>query len=198
MKVLAIQTGMFGDNSNSNTLVKSILKKLEAKHGELSIMTRDLMAQPLPYFDASVVGAIMEPAESRTPEQAAAVALSDAIIEEVKSADVIVLGMPMYNFNVTAQFKTWIDYLCRVGVTFHYTETGPKGMINDKPVYIAAARGGVHFEQPSDTQTSYLQTTLGFLGLTDVRFAYAEGLAMGDEAKASGISKFNEKLAELA
>lgn len=197
MKVLAIKSGIFGDNSNSNTLVNSILQKLEAKHGDITVTTRDLVAQPLPYFDAQVVGSIMEPAESRTTEQSEAVALSDAIIDEVKSADIIVLGMPMYNFGVTAQFKTWLDYLLRVGVTFHYTELGPEGMLSDKPVYVACARGGIHFEQPTDTQTPYLKITLGFIGLKDLRFAYAEGLAMGDEAKAQGISRFEEVTSEM-
>ncbi len=129
------------------------------------------------------------PAEQRTPEQAARVALDDALIAEIQATDVIVLGVPMYNFGVPAQLKNWIDAIARVGVTFRYTAQGPVGLLAGRRVYVALARGGRYRDTPADTQVPYLKTVLGFLGMTDVRFVFAEGLNMGPEAAALGFAE---------
>ena len=101
------------------------------------------------------------------------------MIAEIQAADVVVLGVPMYNFGVPAQLKNWIDAISRAGVTFRYTENGPEGLLKGKKVYVALTRGGKYRNTPADTQVPYLQTVLTFLGMTDVQFVYAEGLAMG-------------------
>jgi FMN-dependent NADH-azoreductase len=108
--------------------------------------------------------------------------LDDALIAEIQAHDVVVLGVPMYNFGVPVQLKNWIDAIARAGVTFRYTAAGPEGLLQGKTVYVALARGGRYRGTEADTQVPYLKTVLGFLGLTDVRFIYAEGLAMGPEA----------------
>ncbi len=198
MKVLAIQNGIFGDNSNSNALVNTIVSKLEKKYGDVALTTRDLTADPLPYFDAQAAMALGASPEDRTDAQETLVSISDQLIEELKTADIIVLGVPMYNFGIPAQLKSWFDLLARAGVTFTYTENGPIGLLEDKPVYIAAARGGIHKDQVSDTQTAYLKTMLGFIGLNSVEILYAEGLAMGDEAKAASIAQFETDIDTLA
>jgi FMN-dependent NADH-azoreductase len=116
------------------------------------------------------------------------------VIAEVKAADVLVLGVPMYNFTVTAQFKNWIDAIARVGVTFRYTENGPEGLLKGKKVYVALARGGLYRGSDLDTQVPYLKTVLGFLGMTDVYFIYAEGLNMGPEAAEKGFAQAAQDL----
>jgi FMN-dependent NADH-azoreductase len=113
----------------------------------------------------------------------------------VQSHDAIVLGVPMYNFGVPVQLKAWIDAIARAGVTFRYTENGPEGLLKGKTVYVALARGGLYRDTPKDSQVPYLKTVLGFLGLTDVRFIYAEGLNMGPEAAAKGFAQAEADLA---
>ncbi len=198
MKILSIQSGIFGDHSNSTRLVKQVVDKLSREAENVTVTERDLSAQPLPYFDAEVAMALNSDAQNRTAAQQKIVALSDSLIEEVEEADAIVLGLPMYNFGIPAQMKSWFDLLARAGVTFTYTEQGPKGLLADKPVYVVAARGGVHQGQPSDSQTPFIRTILGFIGLQDVRIVYVEGLNMGDSAKAESLSKFETELVEFA
>ena len=135
-------------------------------------------------------------AGQRTPEQAARVALDDALIADVQVADVIVIGVPMYNFGVSVQLKNWIDAISRAGVTFLYTAQGPEGLLKGKKVYVALTRGGKYRNTPSDTQVPYLKTIFTFLGLTDVHFVYAEGLAMGPEAEKSALDDAREQIDE--
>jgi FMN-dependent NADH-azoreductase len=110
----------------------------------------------------------------------------------------VVLGAPMYNFNISAQLKNWIDAISRAGVTFRYTESGPEGLLKDKRVYVALARGGIHRDTTADSQMPYLKTVLGFLGMTDVHFIYAEGLAMGEEAAQQGLDRAHAEIEALA
>ena len=135
-----------------------------------------------------------DPCDQRTAEQAARVALDDALIAELQAADTVVIGVPMYNFNVTAQFKNWIDAVARAGVTFKYTEKGPVGLLQGKKVYVVTSRGGIHRDQPSDQMTPYLRTVLAFLGMTDVSFVYAEGMAFAAE---QGLSQARAQIDEL-
>jgi len=109
-------------------------------------------------------------------------------------ADAIVLGVPMYNFGVPSQLKAYFDQIARAGVTFKYTETGPVGLLEDKPVYVLAARGGLHKDQPTDSQTGFLKTILGFVGLQNVQIIYAEGLNMGDAAKAEALQQAEQAM----
>lgn len=129
--------------------------------------------------------------------QAARVAEYDELIAEVQTADVLVLGAPMYNFGVTSQLKNWIDAICRARVTFRYTENGPEGLLTDKKVYVALTRGGFHWGTPGDTQVPYLLTVLGFIGMTDVEFVHAEGMGYGDEAVAKAIAGAGSQISVL-
>ena len=130
----------------------------------------------------------------RTAEQAARVALDDALIAEIQAADVVVLGVPMYNFGVPAQLKNWIDAISRAQVTFRYTASGPEGLLKGKKVYVALTRGGKYRNTPADTQVPYLTTVFGFLGMTDVQFLYAEGLAMGVEAANEAMASAQQQI----
>ncbi len=121
-------------------------------------------------------------------------ALDDALIAEVAAADVVVLGVPMYNFGVPAPLKHWIDAIARAGVTFRYTASGPEGLLKGKKVYVALTRGGKYRNTPADTQVPYLRTVLGFLGMTDMHFVYAEGLALGAEAERAALASAHDEI----
>ena len=182
MKILQINSSARSAGANTTRLADTITARLKAANPAAVVELRDLAANPHPVLDEAALGALFTPAEQRTPEQAARVALDDALIAQVQSADAIVLGVPMYNFGVPVQLKTWIDAIARAGVTFRYTENGPEGLLKGKKVYVALARGGIYRDTPADSQVPYLKGVLGFLGMTDVEFIYAEGLAMGPES----------------
>jgi FMN-dependent NADH-azoreductase len=189
MNILQINTSSRREGANSSKIASQIVEQLKARHPQATVTLRDLAVQPHPVLDEAALGALFTPAEQRTPEQAARVALDDALIAEVQAHDVIVLGVPMYNFGNSVQLKTWIDAIARAGVTFRYTESGPEGLVKGKTVYIALARGGIYRDTSNDAQVPYLKNVLGFLGMTDVRFVYAEGLAMGPEAAEKGLAQ---------
>lgn len=186
-----------GAGSFSTRLANDLVAQLQASHPAASVMVRDLARQPHPTLDEAGLQALFTPPAQRTPVQAARVAASDALIAEVQAADIVVLGAPMYNFSVSSQLKNWIDAIARAQVTFRYTERGPEGLLTGKTVYVVTTRGGVHRDQPSDTIVPYLRNVLGFLGMTDVHFVFAEGLAMGPEAEARGIAGAQAQIAEL-
>jgi FMN-dependent NADH-azoreductase len=152
-----------------------------ATHGA-TVIRRDLASAPLQHIDEFALTALFTAPEERNTEQAARVAIDDALIAEVQSADVLVIGAPMYNFGVTVQLKSWLDAIARARVTFRYTESGPEGLLKNKKVIVTLARGGIHKDGPSDSQVPFLRTMLAFLGMTDVQFVYAEGIAYGPEA----------------
>ena len=176
-----------GAGSISTRLGDELAHALLAAHPGAHHTLRDLTRQPHPVLDEATLGALFTPAEARTPEQAARVALDDALIAEIQAADVVVLGVPMYNFGISTQLKNWIDAISRARVTFRYTETGPQGLLTGKKVYVALTRGGRYRDTPADSQVPYLRTVLAFLGMTDVQFFYAEGLAMGPQAEREGL-----------
>ena len=196
MKILQINSSARREASHSTRLANRIVARLRDADPEATLSVRDLGSAPHPELDEGALGALFTPAKDRTPEQAARVALDDALIAEMKAADVIVLGVPMYNFGVPAQLKNWIDAISRAGVTFRYTEKGPEGLLKGKHVYVALTRGGKYRNTPADTQVPYLETVFAFLGMTDVHFVYAEGLAMGAEAEASAIASAHEQIDE--
>jgi FMN-dependent NADH-azoreductase len=187
MNILQINSSARREASHSTRLANRIVARLVAADPEAKLTLRDLNDRPHPELDEAALQALFSPATQRTPEQAARVALDDALIGEIQAADVVVLGVPMYNFGVPAQLKNWIDAISRAGVTFRYTAQGPEGLLKGKKVYVALARGGKYRGTAADTQVPYLKTVFTFLGLTDVQFVYAEGLAMGPEAEHDGI-----------
>ncbi|KON81962.1 NAD(P)H-dependent oxidoreductase [Azoarcus sp. PA01] len=182
MNILQINSSARSDASNSTRVANSIVERLRASHPGAALVVRSLAQNPHPVLDEAALGALFTPADKRSPEQAARVALDDALIAEIQAADALVIGVPMYNFGVPVQLKNWIDAITRVKVTFRYTANGPEGLLKDKKVYVAFARGGRYRDTPADTQVPYLKTIFGFLGMTDVRFVFAEGLAMGADA----------------
>ena len=189
MNILQINASARREGANSTRVAERIVARLQAANPGATVTVRDLAVTPHPVLDETALGALFTPAEKRTAEQAARVALDDALIAEIQAHDTVVLGVPMYNFGVPVQLKNWIDAIARVGVTFRYTQNGPEGLLKGKQVYLALARGGRYRDTPADSQVPYLKTVLGFLGLTDLHFIYAEGLAMGAESSAQGFAQ---------
>ena len=198
MKILQINSSARSAGANSTRLADAVTTRLKAANPGAVVELRDLAAHPHPVLDEAALGALFTPAEQRSPEQAARVALDDALIAQLQSADAIVIGVPMYNFGVPVQLKTWIDAIARAGVTFRYTENGPEGLLKGKKVYVALARGGLYRDTPADSQVPYLKGVLGFLGMTDVEFIYAEGLAMGPETADKAFAEAEAAIAALA
>ncbi|MDR7051388.1 FMN-dependent NADH-azoreductase [Duganella sp. 3397] len=184
MNILQINSSARSTGSESTRLADAIVAKLQAANVGAVVTRRDLAANPHPVLDEAALQALFTPADQRSAEQAARVALDDALIAQVQAADAIVIGAPMYNFGITVQLKAWFDAIARAGVTFKYGATGPVGLVTGKKVYVAIARGGFHRDGPSDTQLPHLKMFLAFLGMTDVQFVYAEGMGMGPEAVA--------------
>ena len=187
-----------GQGSQSTRLANELVEQLRAANPGATLTLRDLSANPHPALDESTLGALFTPAEARSAEQHARVALDHALIEEVKAADVIVIGVPMVNFGITSQLKSWIDAIAKAGLTFQYTANGPVGLVQGKKVYAVLTRGGVYRDQPGDTQVPYLRMLLGFLGMTDIEFIYAEGLAMGPDAEAKALASARAEIARIA
>lgn len=188
MNILQINSSARSTGSRSTKLADDIVAKLRATHPQAVLQVRDLSRDPVPALDEQSLQALFAAPAQRSPEQAARVGVNDALIAEVQAADIVVLGVPMYNFGVPAALKNWIDAIARAQVTFRYTETGPQGLLTGKTVYVALARGGVYAGTPADTQVPYLKSVLGFLGMTDVRFIYAEGLDLGAESENTALA----------
>lgn len=197
MNILQINSSVRADASHSSRLANELVQRLLAATPDARLNLRDLGRTPQPMLDEAALGALFTPADQRTAAQAARVAMDDALIAEIQAADTLVLAAPMYNFAVPAQLKNWIDAISRAQVTFRYTANGPEGLLTGKKAYVVLTRGGVHRNMPSDTQTPYLQTFLGFLGITDVEFIYAEGLAMGPDAEQAAFSAATRQIEEL-
>lgn len=187
MKILQINSSARSTGSRSTQLAGNIVDKLLAAQPQTELRVRDLSREPVPALDEQVLQALFTAPALRTPDGSAKVALYDMLIAEIQAADVIVLGVPMYNFGVPAALKNWIDAIARAQVTFRYTEQGPQGLLTGKTVYVALARGGIHAGTPTDTQVPYLKSVFAFLGMTDVRFIYAEGLDLGTESEDAAL-----------
>lgn len=194
MNILQINSSARAGNSWSTRLASTLVERLQAADANAQISVRDLGQTPHPMLDEFALQAIFTPDETRTSEQRQRVALDDALIAEMQAADVVVLAVPMYNFSIPAQLKNWIDAISRAGVTFRYTAEGPEGLLKGKKAIVVQTRGGIHRNQPTDTLTPYLQTFLGFVGITDVQFVFAEGLSMGPEAERLGLAQAHEQI----
>jgi FMN-dependent NADH-azoreductase len=188
--LLQINASLNKGNGQSSLLANQFVAAFHKRRPEAKIVVRDVAAaEPVPHLNAERFGAFITKAEERSAAERAVVAYSDTLINELKEADVIVLGLPMYNFGVPSQLKAYFDHIARAGVTFKYTEKGPVGLLAGKQVYVFAARGGLYAGTPMDTQTSYVRDFLRFLGMADVEFVYAEGLAISPESKEVGLAK---------
>lgn len=196
--LLQINSSLSGDQGHSSHLSNQFRSRWREQNPDGRVIVRDLARQPIPHLDADRLHAFITPADKRSPAQQEIVDYSDQLIAELRQADLVVFGVPMYNFGVPSTLKAYFDHVARSGETFRYTSEGPQGLLNDKPVYIMATRGGIYEGTDADTQTGYINTFLGFLGLTQTHFIYAEGLAMGEERQRETLQKAEHLITDLA
>src|SRR5258706_2602537 len=195
--LLQINASLFSDAGASSVLANEFVAGWKKRNPGATVIVRDFAKEPVPHLTAERFQAFMTPGDKRDANQRAEVAYSDALIDELKRADVIVLGVPMYNFDVPSTLKAYFDHVARAGVTFGYAEQVPVGKLTGKKVYVFAARGGLSAGKPQDTQTAYLKTFLGLLGLTDIEFVYAEGLAISAASKEVSLTTAKQAVARL-
>lgn len=195
--LLQINASLFGENGQSTRLSDQFVTRWLAGNAGAKVVVRDVAEQPVPHLTAQRFGAFLAKPEERTAEQQEVADFSDLLIEEIRNADVLVLGLPMYNFGIPSTLKAYFDHIARVGVTFKYTETGPVGLLTGKKAYVFAARGGAYAGTPADTQTGYVRDFLRFVGIADVEFVYAEGLAMGEDSKTASLEKAHAAIKQL-
>ena len=196
-KILRIDSSLFGAASVSKQLADELVIQLVKPHSQHSITHRDLTAPQIPHLDEELLSALNTPAEQRTPEQHQRVDFADQLIDELSQANTLIIGAPMYNFAVPSVLKSWFDHVARAGVTFRYGEKGPEGLLEIEQAYVITSRGGMHKGQPSDSETAFLRTMLGFLGINNVEFIYAEGLNMGDGQREAGLSAARQQIQQL-
>lgn len=192
--LLQIKSSLFAENGQSSRLSDEFVAGWLAANPGGTVIVRDLAAQPVPHLDAQRFGAFLAKPEDRTPEQQAVADFSDALIDELRRVEVVALGLPMYNFGIPSTLKAYFDHIARSGVTFRYTASGPEGLLKGKKVYVFAARGGVYAGTPLDTQTGYVRDFLRFIGMDNVEFVYAEGIAMGEETKRASIANAEQAI----
>lgn len=191
--LLQITSSITGDNSHSKRLSQQFIERWQAENPDGKVVVRDL-TQHSPHLDGARFQAFFTPAEERTPEQQAAVDYSDQLIAELRAADVIVIGVPFYNFGIPSTLKAWFDHIARAGVTFRYTANGPEGLLPNVPVYLINARGGHYAGGPADWQVN---TFLNFVGLTQIHTVSAEGLALGEESVNQAVAQANTEIAAI-
>jgi FMN-dependent NADH-azoreductase len=187
-KALIINSAATGSQSVSAKLTAEFAARLKQRDPNAAITIRDVGASPLPHLTAETVGAIRGVANTDAERQT--LALSDQLVAELKDADLLVIGAPMYNFGISSTLKTWFDHVLRSGITFRYTAEGPEGLVKNKRAIVIESRAGFYSEGPgaaSDSQEPHLRTMLAFIGITDVTFVRAEKLAFGAEAMAQAI-----------
>lgn len=196
--LLQITSSIFGEGGNSTRLAETFSRRWQSRVADGRVIRRDLAAHPLPEIDATIITAWSTPEQERDATQAEVAARSERLIRELDDADVLVVGVPMYNFGIPSQLKNWIDHIARAGISFRYTEQGAVGLLRPKPVLVVSARGGIYADTGHDHQEPYLRQFFGFVGLDDVRFVYAEGVNLGEDVRAEAMANATQRIEALA
>ncbi len=200
-RLLFVTSSLFAEASKSRLIGGEFVASWRQAHPGTIVTERVLSADAMPHLTQATLAAVGTPAESRSAAQHAAATFADGLIEEVEAADVIVIAAPMYNFTISTTLKAWLDHIARAGRTFRYTANGPEGLLRNKTVFVVTARGGFYgADSPAaalDFQAPYLRAMLGFLGITNVTFVHAEGLALDPETAARGMAEARRAMAGL-
>lgn len=196
--LLQINSSLNGEQGQSSQLAQRFVNNWKRSNQDGRVLVRDLSRQPLPHLDADRFQAFLADPAQRDPAQEAVATTSEALIGELRQADVIALGLPMYNFSVPSTFKAWYDHIARAGITFRYTENGPEGLLGGRKLYVFVASGGRYTGTPADTITPLTTTLFNFIGITDITFVRAEGLAMGEALKNEALNGAHERIQRLA
>src|SRR5580658_4312323 len=195
--LLQINASIHGINGQSTQLANRFVAAWRARNPRAHIVHRDLALNPVPHLTAERFAAFLTPPEKRDAAQQDVAQYSDTLIDELKRADVIVLGLPMYNFGLPSQLKAYFDHIARAGVTFKYTAQGPVGLLTGKKVYVFATRGGLYAGSSLDTQSGYVRDFLRFIGIEQVEFVYAEGLSIGAAGRSASLANAGERIENL-
>lgn len=199
MNVLVINSSAAREGSVSRILVEEAVARLQEANPLAAIVRRDLGESPVPHLTVATLDGVR--GTPSTDAERDARALSDELLAELRAADTIVIGAPMYNFGVTTALRSWFDYVLRAGETFSYSAAGPKGLLTGKRAIVIESRGGLYSEGPAsaiDFQEPYLRHLLGFMGVADVTFVHAEKLGFGPEARAAALAQAKSRIVELA
>jgi len=195
--LLQIKSSIFSDVGQSSQLANEFVARWLLQNPRAKIVVRDLSQSPVPHLTAERFAAFAVEPEKRTPQQIDAVAYSDELIQELREADAIVFGMPMYNFGIPSNLKAYFDHVARAGITFRYTGSGPVGLLDGKKAYVFASSGGLVAGTPIDTLASYMRLFLGFVGIRDVEVVYADGMAMSADRKEVAIANARKAIDRL-
>jgi FMN-dependent NADH-azoreductase len=197
MTLLHIDSSILGDHSASRQLSRRVVQSYVAAHPGTDVVYRDLASEALNHFSGAALAAAGTPAEGRDAAQHLEVDTNEATLQQFLAADVVVIGAPMYNFTIPSQLKAWIDRITVAGRTFRYTEAGPEGLCKGKKVIIVSTSGGLHAGQPTGVgHDALLSVLFGFLGVTDLQFVTAHGLAYGDEPRANALTAAQKHIDE--
>ena len=195
--LLQLKASIFSQDGKSTQLSNQFVDHWYALNPHGRVIVRDFAVDPVPHLTAARFQAFTTAVDARNPEQHAVVAYSDRLINELRSADLVVIGVPMYNFGIPSTLKAYFDHIARAGETFRYSEQGPQGLLAGKRAYVFAARGGYYAGTTADTQSAYLRDFLRLIGITVVEFIYAEGLVMGDVARQQGLAGATHALSRI-
>ncbi|CUA81885.1 MULTISPECIES: FMN-dependent NADH-azoreductase [Gulbenkiania] len=201
MHILHLDSSVLGGQSVTRLLTGALVDALRRAHPQSEISYRDLAAEPITHLSGEILGANFTPEAEWNDVQRREKACTETLLNEFLSADVVVIGAPMYNFSIPSQLKAWIDRVAAAGRTFKYTEAGAVGLAGGKKVYIVSGRGGVYSTgqgQLMDFQEDYLKTVLGFLGITDIEVVRAEAVNMGQAQREAAIRTAQDVIATLA
>ena len=197
MKLLHLDSSILGDNSASRQLTREVVNAWKAADQNIEVSYRDLAAEAIEHFSAATLVAASTAIELRDAAQQLEAQLSADTLAQFLAADAVVIGAPMYNFTIPTQLKAWIDRIAVAGQTFRYTEAGPEGLCADKKVIVVSTSGGLHAgEVTGVAHEDYLKLMLGFMGITDVQFVRAQGLAYGDDVRTQAMKDAHARITE--
>lgn len=197
MNLLHITSSIFEDQGKSSELGSHFEHLWGQRFPDAKLTKRDLAKNPVPHLTQTTFKSALTPAAERNEQQAEAAKLADQLVEELQATDILLLSVPMYNFGIPSTLKAWIDHIARAGTTFKYTETGPVGLLENKTAVVLAARGGAYKDTPNDTQTPYLKTLLGFVGIDNVHFVFAEKLNMSSDGGEAIMAEAKQTIEKL-
>ena len=198
MKVLQLDSSILGEGSVSRQLTRSVVERLRESEAEVEVVQRDLGREPLAHLTPDILATRGTAAELLNDLQNREAKLDEELIAELKSADVVVIGAPLYNFTIPTGLKAWVDRIAVAGQTFRYTEKGPQGLVTGKKAVIVATSGGSYAESPVDTMhVGYLKQLLNFIGITDIEVVRAPGLAVGAEVRAHSLVRAKGQIREM-
>ncbi len=195
--ILVVKSSLNPVTALSSSLADRVAARLRDEYPVTAVTERALDPVTMPHLSSAMLAAIATEPDKRTADQQRDAAFADVVLAEVLAADVVVIAAPMYNFSIPSTLKAWLDFIARAGVTFRYTSDGPQGLLGDKRFVIVSTRGGRHAGLERDAETHYLRVMLNFLGVAQPHFIYAEGLDMGEEARAAGLERVQRDIEAL-